>query len=288
MILIDYSQIAISSMFAIMSKDKQEITEDFLRHVILNSIRSIRSKFRSYGEVILAIDSPNSWRKTIFPYYKANRKKSRDESDIDWNFVHQIINKVKEEIKVNFPYKVIEIDGAEADDIIGTLVWKHQFPLMSNNNEENLLIISADKDFIQLQKYNNVRQYNPIAEKYVEGDGLAYLHEHILKGDTGDGVPNAISPDSCLVEKIRQKPMMKKRIDLLATMSEDEKEAHFEKEGFLKYYQRNKQCINLDNTPKDLKDQILLEYDKPASTGNIYKYFIEKDLKNLLSYINNF
>ena len=191
MILIDMNQIAVANLMMNLKMNKNKtIDENMVRHMILNSIRMYRTEHRNeYGEVVLTWDSKHSWRRDYFPEYKASRRKGREESNLDWDDIFATLNKIRNEIKENFPYKYLEVFGAEADDIIGFLC--------QENRDEKIMIISGDKDFIQLQKYPNVTQWSPITKKQVNGfDPTIYLKEHILKGDTSDGVPNVLSPDN--------------------------------------------------------------------------------------------
>ena len=194
MIIVDLNQVMISNfMMQIGSHTNIKVEEDLLRHMILNSLRSYNTKFRKeFGDIIIACDDRKYWRREVFPYYKANRKKARDKSEIDWNSVFEVMHKIREELKEFFPYRVIQVDGAEADDIIGTLA--QQF----GNSNEKILVLSGDKDFIQLQTYMNVKQYDPVRKKYIQHNNPSqYIKEHIIRGDTGDGIPNFLSPDNC-------------------------------------------------------------------------------------------
>lgn len=157
MILVDFSGVAIATVAINKVND-----ENMLRHMILNSLRMYRTQYKKeFGELVLACDGKNNWRRGYYPQYKANRKKSREESGFDWAEAFRIVNKIKEEIKENFPYKVIHIDECEADDIIGTICENSQ----EFGQYEDIMIVSADKDFLQLQRYKNVRQYSPLMKK---------------------------------------------------------------------------------------------------------------------------
>ena len=207
MIIIDMNQITLASLMMHLNMTKsKEPDENMVRHMILNSVRMYRSQFtEEYGEVVLAYDSKHYWRRDFFPNYKASRRKGREKSDLDWDAIFEVLNKIKAEFKDNLPYKYLEVYGAEADDIIATLV---------KNKKEPIMIVSGDKDFIQLQKYSDVKQYSPILKKYVNGyNPDTYIKEHILKGDTSDGVPNVLSPDNTFVDGLRQKPLTKKKIE---------------------------------------------------------------------------
>ena len=280
MILIDMNQIAVANlMMNLKMNNSKTIDENMVRHMILNSIRMYRKEHHNeYGEVVLTWDSKHSWRRDYFPEYKASRRKGREESDLDWEDIFGTLNKIRNEIKQNFPYKYIEVFGAEADDIIGFLC--------EENRDEKIMIISGDKDFIQLQKYPNVTQWSPITKKQVNGfDPTIYLKEHILKGDTSDGVPNVLSPDNTFVDGLRQRPLSRKKIQswLLGGGSDwnDEVKRNF---------QRNSTLIDLSKTPEELKNQIRLEYNNAphGDRSKLLNYFMIYKLKELTENIGEF
>ena len=282
MILVDLNQVMISNLMIQVGGNKDvDLDENLFRHMILNSLRSNRTKFNEkYGELVICCDDKNFWRKDIFPYYKANRKKNRDQSGIDWSTVFNTLNKVRDEIETFFPYKVIKVETAEADDVIGTLV--------KYNHDEPVLILSGDKDFIQLHKYRNVTQYSPITKKFVNGiDPDEYLYEHILKGDVSDGVPNVLSVDNTFTDGLRQKPLGKKKI---AEWAGPMCEQFLPNDEVRRNYQRNKKLIDLKESPKELYLECLKAY-KEAPEGDrskLLNYFIEKRLKNLMESIGDF
>ena len=283
MIIVDLSQVMISNlMVQLGNHTNTELEEDLLRHMILNSIRSYNQKFKNeYGEMIIACDAGNNWRRQIFPYYKANRRKNREKSELNWTHIFDVLGKVREELKEYFPYRVIQIDGAEADDIIGTLVDKF------GNTSEKILIMSGDKDFVQLQRYMNVKQYDPVQKKWrTTNDPDRFVKEHIMRGDTGDGVPNFLSADNTFVVGARQKPLSQKKMDAWIHMDPRE----FCDENMLRGYMRNQQLVDLTFVPENLRVQVLEEYEAQAGKGRskLFNYFIEKRLKNLLESINEF
>ena len=192
-ILVDLNQVMIASLMAQLGTHRNaEVDENMIRHMVLNSLRFNRMKFKSeFGELIICADDRSYWRKDVFPYYKASRRKARDESELDWGCIFSALNKIRDELKEVFPYKVIQIDGCEADDVIGAIIHKEGKYL---NSGENFLILSGDKDYIQLLKYANVKQYSPILKKWItHSNPEEYLFEHIIRGDAGDGVPNKYS-----------------------------------------------------------------------------------------------
>jgi len=286
MILVDMNQVTISNlMMQIGSKRQNDVDENLVRHMVLNSIRMYRSRFiKEYGELVLCYDSKKYWRREYFPNYKSNRKKDRENSGLDWNLIFETLNNIRDEIKDNFPYKVLEVEGAEADDCIATVV---EYVSTTPSAFENVLILSGDKDFIQLQKHNFVKQYSPVLKKFVNGqDPHLYIREHILKGDRSDGIPNFLSSDNTFVDELRQKPLTKKK---LATWI-DLEPADFCTEEMLRNYQRNRTLIDLDYIPSDLKGKILEEYEKPpkGERSKLLNYFIQKRLKNLMDDIGDF
>ena len=274
------NQIAVANlMMNLKMNNSKTIDESMVRHMILNSIRMYRMEHHDeYGEVVITWDSKHSWRRDYFPEYKASRRKGREESHLNWDDIFGTLNKIRNEIKENFPYKYLEVFGAEADDIIGFLC--------EENRDEKIMIISGDKDFIQLQKYPNVKQWSPITKKDVNGfNPTTYLKEHILKGDTSDGVPNVLSPDNTFVDGLRQRPLTRKKIQswLVGGGSDwnDEVKRNF---------QRNSTLIDLSRTPEELKNQIRLEYNNApyGDRSKLLNYFMQNKLKELTENIGEF
>ena len=283
MIIMDLSQVMISNlMVQLGNHTNAEIEEDLLRHMILNSVRSYNVKFKNeFGEMIIACDAGNNWRRQIFPYYKANRRKNREKSEINWTSVFETLNKVRDELKDYFPYRVLRVDGAEADDIIGTLAQTY------GNTNEKILILSGDKDFVQLQAYMNVQQFDPVQKKWRKTNDVdKFMKEHIIRGDAGDGVPNFLSADDTFVVGARQKPISQKKLD--QWLVSDPKE--FCDEKMLRGYLRNQQLVDLNFIPPDIKKEVLVQYEQQAGKGRdkLFNYFIERRLKLLLESINEF
>jgi len=284
MILVDLNQVMISNLMIQVGGNKDvNLDENLFRHMILNSLRSNRTKFHDkYGELVICCDDKNFWRKQTFPYYKANRKKNREQSGINWSSVFNTLNKVRDEIETFFPYKVIRVETAEADDVIGTLV-KH-------NHDEPLLILSGDKDFIQLHKYPKVRQYDPVHKRWLsDKNPRRYLIEHIAKGDRGDGIPNFISPDGCFVNGIRQKPLRAKYLDNLKGDNINDVQEAFEDEELKRGWIRNRLIIDLEYIPEGIEKQVLNKFDTPQKgRDKMFNYFITHKLKHLMEDISEF
>tara|TARA_B100001996_G_scaffold363880_1_gene332475 strand:- start:145 stop:978 length:834 start_codon:yes stop_codon:yes gene_type:complete len=277
MILVDMSQIMMASiMMQLHMSKKSEPDENMVRHMVLNSLRMYRTRFLSeFGEMVLCYDSRHYWRRDYFPEYKHSRRKSRGTDDKDWEVIFNCLNTIKEEVKTYMPYKSIEVYGAEADDIIATLC---------SESSDEVMILSGDKDFIQLQKYPNVKQFSPITKKMINGlNADDYLMEHVLKGDTSDGIPNVLSPDNTFVDSIRQRPLSKKKIAMMI-------EGDFPNDEIKRNYQRNKKLIDLDNSPDELRSEILDTYKSAPvnDRSKILNYFIKQRLKTLTESIGEF
>ena len=286
MILVDMNQVTISNlMMQIGSKRQNDVDGDMVRHMVLNSLRMYRSRFsEEYGELVLCYDSKRYWRREYFPNYKSNRKKDRENSGLDWNLIFETLNAIRDEIRDTFPYKVLEVDGAEADDCIAAVI---QHIAVTPSAYEKVLILSGDKDFIQLQKHNFVKQYSPTLKKFVKDiDPDIYIREHVLKGDRSDGVPNFLSPDNTFVDELRQKPLSKKKLETWIGLEPSD----YCSDEMMRNYQRNKTLIDLECIPSDLKVKILEEYQNAehGDRSKLLNYFINKRLKNLMNDIGDF
>ena len=286
MILIDLNQVMISNMM--MQPDLvKKIDENLIRHMVLNSIRMYNVKFKQdYGKIIICSDDKRYWRRDIFPYYKAGRKKDRAESPYDWNLIFETLNKIREEIRENFPYKVIQVEKTEADDVIGTIC--HKFGKhLNNDSTERILILSSDKDFMQLQRYSNVDQFSPMAKKFVRtSNPIALLKEHIIRGDRGDGIPNILSSDSTFVNEERQRPVQEKKLNIWL----DQEPEDFCDANMLRNYKRNESLIDLSKVPIEYQEKILdaLETTKENSKDKIFNFFIKNRMRNLMEHIQEF
>ncbi len=264
----------------------EEPDEAIVRHMVLNSLRAYNKKFSGdFGELVVCCDGWNFWRKKIFPYYKANRKKDRESSTLDWKKIFTILDNVREEIKEFLPYRVVRVAEAEGDDVIAVLASEWSTELINNNNR--MLIVSGDKDFAQLQRYPNVEQYDPVQKKMiVVHDPARKLQEQIIRGDTGDGVPNFLSKDDCLVVGERQKPIRSDKVlEWLGQEPDD-----FCDEAMLRNYRRNEILIDLSKVPEEVRSDVLrvFEEEKGKNRSKLMKYFVDKRLNNLMDFISDF
>jgi len=282
MILVDNTQVLMSSIFA-QHRDVAAIDEDLVRHMVLNTYRMYRKKFfREYGELVICEDGGASWRRDFFPLYKAKRRADRKENPEQWERFYDIINRIRAEVAEIFPYRNMLVQGCEADDIIAFLA-KRYAP------SEKVLILSGDKDFGQLQIHQNVVQYSPLLKKFVEVDApQKFLLEHIVRGDSSDGVPNILSDDDCfMAEDKRQKPVTQKRMDEILKEYADTGKVS---DKYAVNWNRNSTLINLLNIPAEYESKIESEWNKPftPSRAKILNYMIEKGLRNLIEDIGDF
>ena len=288
MIIMDLNQVMIANLMVQLGNHTNvELQEGLLRHMILNSIRLNKRKFQEYGELVIACDDKNFWRKKIFPYYKAARKKQRNESELDWSRLFEMLNKIRDELKEFFPYVVLQVESAEADDIIASLCKKNGVELM-NGGTEKILILSGDKDFVQLQKYANVDQYNPVLKKWVRNkDPHKFIKEHIIKGDRSDGIPNIASSDDTFVSGKRQKPIRQTKINMLLQQPLDEWPSEWQRN-----WHRNKQLVDLNEVPEEIDQCVMDSWEqqtkKPADRSKLFNYFVSRQLKGLMENINEF
>jgi len=300
MIIVDFNQTAISALMAELGgRTDVEIRKDLIRHMIINNLRSYRVKFGAeFGELVIACDNRHYWRKDKFAHYKASRKKARADSGFDWRLIFDTLAEIRAELDQFFPYAVIDVDGAEADDVIAVLTaWTQtndlQEPdgLFGEPQPQPVLILSGDHDFIQLQKYKNVAQYSPVHKRWVKPDSTitSYLMEHIIKGDKGDGIPNILSADDTFVTDARQRPITAKRLESWQQYSPDEFTTHVDIET-ARNFQRNRYLIDFDYIPDTVRNNII-----EAWTGRVHKdrgqllnYFMQHRMKNLLEHLGEF
>lgn len=281
MILLDNNQIVLASIFVGLKNDPN-VSEDLIRHQVLNSYRMIRRLFNEeYGELVICQDSSNSWRKKFFAEYKANRSKSHAESEYNWDEIYRILNIVRDEVRDNFPYKNMRVENCEADDIIAILV-------KSYANQEKIVIVSNDKDFQQLQIYPGVKQYSTMRKEFLDCKyPRMFLAEHIMRGDSGDGVPNILSDDDVFIndEKRQNRLTAKKMDEMMKTCP------NFTDDKLRRNWDRNSTLIDFMNIPAEIETRILDEYAKPtvvSDRSKVLPYMINNKLKNLISVIEEF
>jgi len=277
MILIDNNQLLIANIFQAM-KYSDITDEDLIRHMVLNTYRMYTNKFKNkYGEVVICHDSADCWRKEIFPQYKCNRRKSQKKSQHDWDEIFQCILKLRKEIESVFPWKNVSVPHTEADDIIAVLT-KHF------HQHQPIVIVSNDKDFQQLQRYKNVKQYSPIKKSFLKCENPErFLTEHIIRGDASDGIPNILTEDNVFLEEDkRQKPCgAKKAAQIMENLNEWNDSDN---------WKRNQTLVDLNLIPNHIEQEILEKYNQcePSTNGKIFDYFVKHKLTTLLENVEEF
>lgn len=282
MLLVDMSNLVFSAASDYNRKTGEQIDLKLLRHIVLSTLKSVKDKLKDYTKdgVVLCFDSKHYWRRDLFPLYKGKRAATREKDKMDWQLLFAAYKDLKEEFKDNLPYYCLEVDGAEADDIIAVLSTR-----FGQNRE--ICIASADGDFIQLQQNVSpkIKQYSLFHKKFITPKNQAYdLFEHIICGDTGDGIPNILSDDDAIMNpEKRQKPVTKKKL------AEWEKHGIAAPENFcgdleaLKRFERNRQLIDLRCVPQELRMKIVEDFDNtvPAS-GQVFNYLVRNKLMKII------
>jgi len=289
MLLIDWQQLMYATLHAQSTFGQGQIQPGLLKHSILNVLRGLISRFKEQNTdkiIVICCDSKNSWRKDSFPFYKASRKKVRDASThIDWTEVFPIFDQLKVDLKENFPYIVIDVDQAEADDIIGVLT--------NHYSKSNVIIVSADKDFLQLHR-PGVIQWDNIRSRYLSTTNNNYLNEHILQGDRGDGIPNVLSDNDCFVIGKRQTTLRQKTIDkMIAELNklQSDNEMVSWQSDITRNFLRNKLLIDLSMTPQHICDEIIHQFEtqkKSPKKSNILNYLMANRMSDLIQHMQEF
>lgn len=298
MIILDYSQIALSNILPFQNDIKRQSPAEIrnlIRHATLSTIKSYKKRYsKEYGELVIACDGNNYWRRQVFPHYKAMRKVNREKSDLDWKSIFDALAELRQDLIDHFPYKVLHVESAEADDVIACLAKYSQSNGLIQEGlfeePQKVLVVSSDKDFIQLQKYKNVKQWSPMQKKFVTGsqkEVAEYTIEHIVKGDSGDGIPNILSKDDTFISGERQKPFSSKRLPefyekgIEACKNDEEK----------RNYQRNQQMVNFEFIPENLYNNIISSYEATKPKGDkmtIMNYLIKHRCNLLLDDLEEF
>jgi len=229
----------------------------YWKSLVLNGLLYAIKENQS-DKVIIANESKNNWRKDFYSEYKATRKKAREDSPIDFDEFFPILNEFIIELKDLFKnVYFIQVDRCEGDDIIAVLTKKY-----GNNKEYEIELISTDKDFVQLQKFDNFKQFTPIKKEYLKSlNPKRDLEIKILTGDKSDNIPNV--KYRCGVKTAEK--MINEGLTELET-----------DEDIRKNYIRNKKIIDFDLIPDDIQDSIIKEYEnydiQPLDGAKIWEW----------------
>lgn len=229
-------------------------------------------------EVVLAIDDSKSWRKLYWSRYKESRKTQRDKSEVDWNFYHSKLQELINDIQENLPFKVLQVNNCEGDDIIAVLC--KEVP-------NNYVIISVDEDFLQLYG-DNVAIYNPHHKKqcYVTcEDTRQFIIKKCLTGQAKDGIFNIKTPLDWPVDK--RKPGFG---EVAATKVMNEGyEKWLKDNGLEERFKVNQTLMDFDMIPKAISTSILNTYNsyKLPDPDKIYPFFAKNKFNTYLDDIGN-
>ena len=297
MILVDYSGSAINAILAFSSQLQTEENKvvDLIRHVVLSTLQSYKKQHgKKYGDLVIACDDRNYWRKDVYPHYKSKRKKSRDKSDLPWSLIFDTLNSIKDDLRENFPYKVISVPRVEADDVIAVLTkWAQENELVKTGLFEEpqpVMIISGDHDMIQLHRLGDVKQWSPITKKMIKmspKDIDRKRIEHVVRGDSGDSIPNIMSDDLVFVNEERQKSVSSKRLEEFIEKGKDACQNDFERRN----WDRNEQLTDFNFIPQDLQNEIINTYSSVSPVRNknkVFQYLLKHRCRQLIESINDF
>ena len=297
MILVDYSQVALAAILTFQRelKGTESEVKNLIRHVTLSTIKSYKKKYgKEYGELVICCDGRKYWRKEFFEQYKGMRKSNRDKSDLDWKLIFDTLSEMREDIAKHFPWRVIHVDRAEADDIIAVMSkWLQDNQLVQEGlveETQKVLILSSDKDFKQLQLYPTVKQWSPMQKKYITATKQEirdFMIEHIVKGDTGDGVPNILSKDDVFMIGERQKPMSAKRLAEFIDKGFDACKNDDERRN----WHRNATLVDFQFIPEDVQKSIVDTYLSNKPNGDkmtVMNYLMEHRCRLLLEELEDF
>ena len=297
MILVDYSQVALAAILTFQRelKGTESEVKNLIRHVTLSTIKSYKKKYgKEYGELVICCDGRKYWRKEFFEQYKGSRKKNRDASDLDWKLIFDTLTEMREDIAKHFPWRVIHVDRAEADDVIAVMSkWLQDNQLVQEGlveETQKVLILSSDKDFKQLQLYPTVKQWSPMQKKYITAtkqEIREFMIEHIVKGDTGDGVPNILSKDDVFMIGERQKPMSAKRLAEFIDKGFDACKNDDERRN----WHRNATLVDFQFIPEDVQKSIVDTYLSNKPNGDkmtVMNYLMEHRCRLLLEELEDF
>lgn len=135
-------------------------------HMILNSMKKEFTTWK--GTHVVFYLEGRSWRKSVYPDYKANRKIAFAELTPKEQEDHKILQEAFDDFvdyldkKTNIT--VLRNPGAEADDMIAVFIEAHP--------DDNHVLISSDSDFFQLLRHPNVTIYDPVKDILIKRDGV--------------------------------------------------------------------------------------------------------------------
>lgn len=241
--LVDLQPLMIVSYVTI--PDEEKAYSRFRNNFFDRLFGNILDFTKQYGAIVLCAEGGRNWRKDIYPEYKANRHKVQrsEKEQKDHDQMLEWFNTLTNEIITNKVFRVLKVDGAEADDIIGLLAYNASVPT---------LIVSSDKDFQQCQVNPHVKQWGTVKREFIKcEDPKDFLIEHIVRGDSTDNIPNIRKP-------LYKEGVPKDTTRLAVTkkfLAEFKQGLNYEKHA--ERYVENKKLIDLNEIPSNIKGAII-------------------------------
>ena len=264
-VLIDVSNLTMRCLFSQMPGPEEQEFSIFKLTFMASFMKLLKTL---EPERVICLQDSESWRKQVYPEYKANRAAKREQSvvnfDVFFPVLEKFINDIADSFK-NIPF--VKIPYAEADDCIATIV--------KNHPDWDIINVSSDRDFYQLFKYPNYRQWDAMKHTFIEGlDPDVELMVKILTGDSSDNIPG-------LKRGIGPKRALK-------IINEDVNQ-WIENEKLQPEYERNMKLISFDCIPKEIELAINdvinnLTYGEPDTK----KYFKFIQMSGLAELMNTF
>jgi 5'-3' exonuclease len=135
-------------------------------HLILYSMKKEWTTFKADHAVFYL--EGHSWRKKVYPAYKANRaeiydamtEKEQENREILTGAYDDLVDFIDQQTNIT----VLRNPNTEADDMIAVFIEAHP--------EDTHILISSDSDFYQLLKLPNLTIYDPIKDIRITRDGI--------------------------------------------------------------------------------------------------------------------
>lgn len=244
-------------------RTKQKFVTESLFVDCMSAIFRLGKKLKANSIVIMR-DSPNIWRRDIYPEYKANHTSSLD--DIYYKDTIAAVDMLCEFFENNTAAWVFSYPRAEADDLIG--IWCQE------STSENI-ILSSDKDFIQLI-CEKTKLYSPVQDVYRESEDTEYdLFLKCIRGDSGDNVRSAFP-------RVKETLLKKAWVDQIEMLNLLETIRH---DGVKvgDALSMNISLIDLTQQPDSMRKSIINTFTQKQpskySMTKAYRYFGDKGLK---------
>ncbi|MNW28090.1 DNA polymerase I, thermostable [compost metagenome] len=239
-----------------------------------------------FNDVVTCWDAGKSkQRMTLFPEYKANRKKE-DRTEEEKAIYAQFIDQMEQLHKVLpvFGIRSVKVKGWEGDDLIY---------VASQLTDDVCVIVSTDKDMLQLVS-DKVLVWSPFKEKLITPSNFqaetglpqeSYLHYRTLVGDSSDNI-NGVKG---IGEKTGTTLLLKYKdiTGLIAAKDELMKSKRTQKIfEDLSLLDRNNELMNLRKVDyTDVKDYVLEQMEKSTSfqDKNVKMFLASKQFVKILS-----